>query len=171
MTSSVVQWWESEVKKLEKKICRNLWNILPLLLLPFQHCSKSYVAVLTSFGRRQRAHKGWRFPVLLLHQIWFHLSAPWWKVIRGGSDLEQREISTSLRRWGFVESVRLYPANWSLGTTPWMADLKVSLVDLCRAWTPPPEILRNRISPPSVFTRGARSPCLLTFNLSLFCLD
>ncbi|KAG5404793.1 hypothetical protein IGI04_010912 [Brassica rapa subsp. trilocularis] len=83
---------------LEKKICRNLWNILPLLLLPFQHCSKSYVAVLTSFGRRQRAHKGWRFPVLLLHQIWFHLSAPWWKVIRGGSDLEQREISTSLRR-------------------------------------------------------------------------
>ncbi|CAN6827326.1 unnamed protein product [Brassica oleracea var. botrytis] len=42
---------------------------------------------LGSFGRRRRAH-----------QIWFHLSAPWWKVIRGGSDLEQREISTSLRR-------------------------------------------------------------------------
>ncbi|CAF2218635.1 unnamed protein product [Brassica napus] len=55
-------------------------------------------ANLESFGRRRRAHKGWRFPVLRLHQIWFHLSVPWWKVIRGGSDLEHHEISTSLRR-------------------------------------------------------------------------
>ncbi|CAN6908251.1 unnamed protein product [Brassica oleracea] len=94
---------------------------------------KFVFANLESFGRRRRAHKGWRFPVLLLHQVWFHLSAPWWKVICGGSDLEQREISTSLRRRGFVESVCLYPANWSRGTILWMADFKVSVVDLCRA--------------------------------------
>ncbi|KAF3495434.1 hypothetical protein DY000_02057960 [Brassica cretica] len=71
---------------------------------------KFVFANLESFGRRRRAHKGWRFPVLLLHQIWFHLSAPWWKVICGGSDLEQREISTSLRRRGFVESGMNTPA-------------------------------------------------------------
>ena len=131
--------------------------------------SEFIFADLESFGRRQRAHKGWRFHVLLLHQIWFHLSAPWWKVIRGDSDLEQREISTSLQRWGFVESVRLYPANWGCEKTPWMADLKVSVVDLCRAWTSPPEILRNWIKAPSVFTGGGDSLplCLLTFNLSL----
>ena len=73
----------------------------------------------------------------------------------------------------FAASVRLYPANWSRGTTPWMADLKVSVVDLCRAWTPPPEILRNRIRAPSVFTGGGDSFPLSSHlqSLSPFCLD
>ncbi|KAH0922334.1 hypothetical protein HID58_022352, partial [Brassica napus] len=61
-------------------------------------------ANLESFGRRRRAHKGWRFPVLRLHQIWFHLSVPWWK----GMNTPARDTSESdkARRCSLEEGTR-----------------------------------------------------------------
>ncbi|KAH0924115.1 hypothetical protein HID58_024133 [Brassica napus] len=72
-------------------------------------------ANLESFGRRRRAHKGWRFPVLRLHQIWFHLSAPRWK----GMNTPARDTSESdkARRCSLEEGTRfpcLLTFNFSL---------------------------------------------------------
>ncbi|KAF2597631.1 hypothetical protein F2Q68_00012218 [Brassica cretica] len=67
-----------------------------------------------SFGRRQRAHKGWRFPVLLLHQVWFHLSAPWSKgmntPVRDTSESDKAAVGVHWRR-------RLLPLVFSSSTS------------------------------------------------------